>query len=132
LLVPGLALGYFWGFAGFKPEWLSVPVFAVYSQYLKTVTFAMSRTNLADELAGILILAGALWLFCTKEKHETPQTELLRYKALFYSVILNSVFLLFGILFIFGIGFIDLLIVNLFSQLIFFLVIFRILILRQK
>jgi hypothetical protein len=131
LIVPGLALGYLWSFSGFKPEWLSIPVFAVYSSYIKTVTFNMTRTNLTDELAAVLLLTGALWLVCSKEKTESPEIDVLRYKAFFFSVLLNSCFLLFSILFIFGIGFINIMIINLFSQLAFYLLIFRILMIRQ-
>jgi hypothetical protein len=131
LIIPGLALGYLWGFSGFKPEWLNVPVFAVHSSYLKTVTFGMTRTNLADELAAFLLLTGALWLLCSKEKSENPETDHLRYKAFFISVLLNSGFLLFSMVFIFGIGFINIMILNLFSQLAFYLLIFRFLMKRQ-
>lgn len=91
----------------------------------------MTRTNLTDELAGILLLTGALWLVCSKEKTESPEIDLLRYKAFFFSVLLNSCFLLFSILFIFGIGFINIMIINLFSQLAFYILIFRILMNRQ-
>jgi hypothetical protein len=131
LIIPGLALGYLWSFSGFKPEWLSVPVFAVYSSYIKTVTFSMTRTNLSDELACILLLAGGLWLVCSKGKTENPEIDLLRYKAFLFSVLLNSGFLLFSILFIYGIGFIDVMIINLFSQLTFYLLIFRFLMKRH-
>jgi hypothetical protein len=131
LLIPGLVIGYLWGFAGFKPEWLNVPVFAVYSSYLKTVTFGLTKTNLSDELACILLLTGGVWLVCSKEKTESPETYLLRYKALYFSVLLNSAFLLFSIIFIYGIGFIDVMIINLFSQLTFYLLIFRFLMKRH-
>lgn len=126
-LAGGGALGVLWGFARFKPDYLNVPVFAVYSSYLKKVVFGMSQTNLADELAFILILAGLIWLVCSWEKKEGPETDMLRYKALVYSVLINSGFLLFSALFIFGIGFITVMIVNLFSQLAIYLVVFRIL-----
>lgn len=91
----------------------------------------MTRTNLSDELACILLLAGGLWLVCSKEKTESPEIDLLRYKAFLFSVLLNSGFLLFSILFIYGIGFIDVMIINLFSQLTFYLLIFRFLMKRH-
>ena len=131
LFIPGLTLGFLWGFAGFNPGWLKVPVFAVYSSYLKTVTFGMTRTNLTDELTCILLLTGTLWLICSREKVESPELDLLRYKAFFFSVLLNSLFLLFSVLFIFGIGFINVMIINMFSQLVFYLVVFRFLMKRR-
>ena len=127
VLAGGLALGFLWGFARYKPDYLNIPVFAVYSSYLKKVVFGMTQTNLADELAFIFTLAGLLWLVCSRETKEGPETDTLRYKALVYSVLINSGFLLFSALFIFGIGFIHVMIVNLFSQVVFYLVIFRIL-----
>jgi|WetSurMetagenome_2_1015567.scaffolds.fasta_scaffold618243_2 hypothetical protein len=132
LFIPGLTLGILWGYAGFKPEWLKFPVFAVYSSYLKTVTFGMTHTNLTDELAAVLLLSGLLWLAFTKERTEDPGTGLLRYKALFISVLINSVFLLFSIVFIFGIGFIDAMIINLFSQLGIYLVALRVLVVLKN
>jgi hypothetical protein len=131
LFLPGLTLGILWGWAGFKPEWMSVRVFAVYSSYLRTVTMGMTRTNITDELAALLLLLGLLWLVFTKERNEGPETDHLRFRALALSLLLNSILLLFSILFIFGIGFIDVMIINLFSQLVIYLVAFRVMVARR-
>jgi hypothetical protein len=132
LIAAGSVLGYFWGFAGFKPEWMSFHVFAVYSSYLKTVTFGMTKTNLTDELACFLLLTGSLWLICTKEKEESLDIDRIRYKALISSILLNFVFLLFSIFFIFGIGFLEILIINMFTQPVFYLLVFWLLMWRKN
>jgi hypothetical protein len=132
VLAPGIILGYLWSFAGFKPEWMSVPVFAVYSSYLKKVIFGMSRTNLSDELPAVLLLLGAIWLLCSRESDEGPEVVSIRYKAMIGSVLLNSGLLLFSILFVFGFGFINVMILNLFSQLFIYLILFRILLIRHR
>ena len=131
LLAAGLALGTLWGFYSFKPDYLNVPVFAVYSSYLKKVVFGLSRTNLADELSYILLLAGLMWLICTREKNEGPGLERTRYKSLLYSMLANTGFLLFSTVFIFGIGFIQVMILNLFSQPLLYIVVFRVMVRRN-
>ena len=101
-----------------------MPVFAVYSSFLETKTFATFRTNVADEITLILILAGLSLIVFSKEKHEAAGMDALRLKALFMALILNILFLLFSILFIFGTGFIAMLVLNIFSFVILYLVFF--------
>lgn len=132
LLTAGLLLGFFWAFEGFKPEFLNIPVFAVYSAYLKKIVFNFTRTNFTDELACILLYGGLLWLIFSKEKSELPGLNTIRYKALFWSMLANSGFLLFSVLFIYGMGFISVMILNLFSQLVLYVVFFRVLVWRSR
>jgi hypothetical protein len=101
-----------------------MPVFAVYSSFLETKTFETFRTNVADEITLILILAGLSLIVFSKEKHEAEGMDALRLKALFMALILNNLFLLFSILFIFGTGFIAMLVLNIFSFVILYLVFF--------
>lgn len=125
-------LGGLWTFARFKPEFLKVPVFAVYSSFLKKTWFGLTQTNITDELAMLLILAGLFWLVFSKEKNETSGLDSLRLKALMWSVFANFLLLVFGILFFYGVGFIQVMILNLFSQPALYLVFFRIFRLREN
>jgi hypothetical protein len=101
-------------------------VFAVYSSFLETKTFASFRTNVADEIILIILLAGLSLIVFSKEKNECEEMDALRLSAFFRALILNNLFLLFSILFIFGTGFIAMLVLNLFSFLILYLVFFYI------
>lgn len=101
-----------------------MPVFAVYSSYLETKMFESFRTNVADEITLILILAGLSLIVFSREKHEHEGLDEIRLKALFRALIVNNLFLLFSIMFIFGTGFIAALVFNVFSFLLLYLAFF--------
>jgi len=101
-----------------------MPVFAVFSSFVETKMFATFRTNFADELAMLLLIAGLGLIVFSKEKNETENLTLVRNKALAKASIANTVFLLFSILFVYGSGFIGILVLNLFAFSIFYLIFF--------
>jgi hypothetical protein len=102
----------------------TMPVFAVFSSFVETKMFATFRTNFADELAMLLLIAGLGLIVFSKEKNETENLTLVRNKALAKASIANTVFLLFSILFVYGSGFIGILVLNLFAFSIFYLIFF--------
>lgn len=103
-----LAITYFWFDFRFK-----IPVFAVYSVFLETKTFEVIRTNFADELILLFLLAGLGLVVFSKEKNETQGLDEFRMKAFARAWIANVVFLILSVLFIYGSGFMTILIVNL-------------------
>jgi len=80
---------YFWGG---KPDFFKVKVFALASLYLEKRYFAIIQTNLLDELAAVLFIAGWTISAFSKEKDEKEEYNLLRIKAL-----INSLFFTFGL-----------------------------------
>jgi len=108
--------------------WLDVrimlPVFAVYSSFLETKIFTSFRTNVADEITLLLLIAGLGLIVFSKEKSETQNLNLARTKAMVKASVANTIFLLFSILFVYGSGFIGVLVINLFSFQIFYLIFF--------
>lgn len=121
LAIAGTISALFYSLFDFKYK---MPVFALYSSFLETKTFATFRTNVADEITLILLLAGLSLIVFSKEKFEKEGMDALRFKALFTALIINNLFLLFSILFIFGTGFIAMLVLNIFSFLILYIVFF--------
>jgi len=122
LFLAGLVLSYLVFANNYKPDFLNIPVFAVYSAYMSKTIFGITQTNLADELAIILNLTGLAFLAFSREKNEKSHFETTRAKALLYAVLMNIVFLLLCTLFIFGTGYIAVLIINIFSILTFYLI----------
>jgi hypothetical protein len=104
----------------------TMPVFAVFSSFMEIKMFAVFRTNFADELIMLLFISGLSLLVFSKEKVESETLETVRYKALVNASISNSIFLILSILFVFGSGFIGILVINLFSFLLFYLLYFYI------
>lgn len=109
-----------------------MPVFAVYSAFIETKTFATFPTNVADELILILLLSGFLLIVFSREKQENLIPEFLRLKAFMYSLIVNTALLLFSVIFVYGSGFIAVLVFNIISIPVFYLTAFYILKKKQK
>jgi hypothetical protein len=121
LTLSGLAFAVLYLWFDFR---FTIPVFAVFSSFVETKIFATFRTNFADELIMLLLIAGLGLIVFSKEKTETENLLVSRTKALAFASIANTIFLLFSILFVYGSGFIGILIFNLFSFLIFYLIFF--------
>lgn len=132
LFISGLVAAYLRYWLGIKPASLTVPVFSVYSTFLETKTFHIITNNISEEIVALLLLIGLLLLNFSKEKSEDELVSSFRYKALFYSVLINSLFLILSTLFIYGFAFVSILMVNMFSQLMIYQIIFRFLIYRNK
>jgi hypothetical protein len=109
LVVTGVILSAIYFLFDFRFE---VPVFAVFSSYMKTSFLTTFKTNFADETIMLLLLAGFfMWAF-SKEKHETEGLRIIRAKALKRAILTDTGILLFSILFIYGSGFIGMLLLN--------------------
>ena len=117
----GIIFGVFYTWFDFR---FTIPVFAVYSSFLETKIFATFKTNFADELILMLCIIGLTLVIFSKEKNETENLDLLRSKALAKAFLFNNIFLIFSILFIYGYGFISMLIINMFSFSVFYLLFF--------
>ena len=70
LLLIGLVMGYFVSFKHFMPDYLNIPVFAIYSAYMEKIVMGFTQTNLADEIAVVFILSGLAILTFTKQHEE--------------------------------------------------------------
>ena len=102
----------------------SMPVFAVYSAFLETRMFVSFSTNFADETTMILLVTGLGLIVFSKEKSESENLDKIRFKAITKAFILNNILLLLSILFVFGSGFIAVLVFNLISFSLFYLIFF--------
>ncbi len=121
LTVAGTILAVFYLLFDFR---LTLPVFAVFSSFLETKMFVTFRTNFADELILLLLITGFGFLVFSKERQENEILEKVRLNAIFKALYANTVFLLFSVLFIYGGGFMGVLIFNLISVQVFYVVFF--------
>jgi hypothetical protein len=124
LIISGFILTILYFVIDFRFE---LPVFAIFSSYVETKFLTTFSTNFADELILLTLLAGFLLISFSKEKKEEDYTNALRYKAIIRAVIINSAILLFSILFIYGGGFMGIVILNIYSPFIIYLITFYIL-----
>jgi len=119
LIFAGLAGFLFFLWFDFR---ITLPVFAVYSSFLETKIFTTFRTNVSDELIMLLLLTGFYMVAFSKEKTESEILDQIRAKAFSKAILANICLLVFSILFIFGNGFLMILLLNLISIFIFYLI----------
>jgi hypothetical protein len=128
LLLAGIAMAIFYIWFDFR---FTIPVFAVYSVFFETKIFEVFRTNFADELTLLVLICGLGLIVFSKQKNEWAGLDFIRFKALSLAVIANTVFLLLSVIFVYGSGFMGILVINVISLFVFYLIIF-LLIKRKK
>jgi hypothetical protein len=111
---------------------IELPVFAVVSTFVETRLFVFSRTNFIDELILLLTIPGLLLVVFSKEKNEFEKLNQMRAKALFRALIANSIFLLASALFVYGSSFMAVVVLNIVSIFLFYLLFFFLLRKRFK
>jgi amino acid transporter len=110
MTIAGLVMAVLWFSVDFRFE---VPVLAVVSTYMETSFFRVFKTNFADEAILLLLIAGLFFMAFSREKMEQEEFDHLRGLALKRTVISLTGILLFTVLFIYGSGFIAILVLNL-------------------
>ncbi len=129
LTILGVILAVLYLYTEFR---FTMPVFAVFSSFIETKMFVTFTTNFADELTMLLLFTGLILIVFSKEKTESEYLDATREKAIVKALIYNNIMLLFSILFIYGSGFIGILVINLFSFSLFYLFIFYLMKYKQK
>lgn len=106
---------------------LIFPVFAIYSAYLETKILTTFNTNIGDELILLSFITGFLIISLSKEKEEIKSFKIIRIKALQKTVLIYFSWLIATVLFVYGNGFISVLILNTILPFIIYLALFHIL-----
>ena len=123
----GTILGIMRFYFDFKPDMLDQKVYAVYSVYLKTRTLKVESNQLIEEIVGLLLIFGLFMIAFAREKDETPLISAVRLKAFFISFYINAAFLIFSILFTYGLAFIYMTVLYLVLPLLVYVIAFQIL-----
>ena len=66
---------------------------------LITIGFTIQTNNFTDELGGILLIIGLLLIAFSKEKDEDERISRVRLESLLWATLVNSILLIFCILF---------------------------------
>lgn len=127
ILVPATILDVFLMFTDFEGLSLNGKVFALFNDEIfgKAQSFGFIDTNITNTLAGVLFIAGALLVGFSKEKNEDEFIANLRQTSLLWAVLVNYVLLLLSFLFIYGTAFLNVMLYNMFTVLIIFIVRFN-------
>lgn len=125
LVFIGVVLALIRFYLGIKPEFLNMKVFAFYSFYIEAKTFTVIQNHVTEELAAIFLLTGLFILVLSKEKEENEFVNKIRLNSLIISIFLNTILLIISVFFTFGFAFVGALVLNMFSLMIIYLIIFK-------
>ena len=131
LLTIGLIGGIFVIITDYESDILRVQVLAIIIEnnflypkegysYFKVLT-----NDIIDELSSVFIIIGGLTVGFTKEKIEDEFIYKLRKDSLVWALITNYIILMIAILFIYSFTFFDVLVFNMFTPLLFFIIRFN-------
>lgn len=131
LLVFGMLLFLIALFFGEDPEFLNIKTFAFVAKAISfsnndTATyFKIINNNVFDEIIGLLVIVGGVFVAFSKNKVEDEFIAKLRLDSLMWATYINYAILLFSILFIYEISFFYVLVVNMFTILLLFIIRFN-------
>jgi len=102
-----------------------LPVFAVYSSFLETKIFTTFKTNFGDEIILLSYILGFSLIVFSKEKKELNSYRRLRIEAIIKTIRIYILWMVFSILFVYGNGFVSILILNILLPFIIYLILFH-------
>ena len=102
-------------------------VFAIIGeeQFGKYLFFSVIEDSITDELLMLIVIPSGIIYAFSKEKHEDEMVASIRLHSLVWSTIVNYGIVLFCYMFIYGMAFLDVMMVALLSQLLIFIALFR-------
>lgn len=128
LFIIGLIAGIVLFFSDYDTDALTVPVLSVFSDPIighDDRFFQIIENSIVDEIISVIIIIGGLLVGFSKEKVEDEFIYKLRKDSLVWAIIFNYAVLIVGILFIYDLSFFDVLIFNMFTPLVFFIIRFN-------
>jgi len=138
LMIPTTILGILIIFYDFEIKFLDTKVFAIYSAGLnifgegKVTSFGLEKDNITDEIVSILFIVGAVMVAFSKEKQEDEFIAKTRLESLVWATYINYAILILCIIFFYGSGFFMVMIFNLFTILLIFIIRFNYFLYKSK
>lgn len=134
ILIPAVIFGFIDLFAEFQPEFLDwkVPVIYVNELFGKTTYFGFIENNVLNEILGVLVIIGSVLVAFSKQPNEDEFIAKIRLESLVWATYVNYGILLLAFLFVYDTGFLWVMIFNMFTILLFFIVRFHWQILKMR
>lgn len=134
ILIPAAVSGIILSFTGFEADWLHAKVFAIFNDPLfgERRFFSFVYTNITNTIVAVLFITGAMLVSFSKEKNEDEYIAGLRLSSLVWAVVLSYLLLLLAFIFVYGTAFLNVMIYNMFTVLIIFIVRFNYIIYKNS
>lgn len=127
ILIPSISLGMLTLINDYEPDFLdfNVPAFFITHIFGDKTFFSSVENNLLNELLGVLVIISSLLVAFSKEKIEDEYISKVRLESLVWAVYFNYGILLISFIFIYDMSFLWVMILNMFTVLLFFIVRFN-------
>jgi len=127
ILIPFILLGLYVVNYDVEPEIFdfNVPAIFVDEIFGEKVVFGMTENNILNEIVGVVLILSFLMVAFSKELQEDELIAKIRLESLVWATYVNYAVLLFSMLFIYGMSFLWVMIFNMFTILLFFIVRFN-------
>ena len=137
IFLTGIIFGLLLTYYEYESDFFKVKVLSIFNNDIdfkgnREPFFDIIQNEISDEIISILIIIGGLLVGFTKEKIEDEFIYKLRKDSLVWAIIVNYIVLLFTIMFIYGGHFLDVMIYNMFTPLLFFIIRFNFLKLKSR
>ena len=127
IFLPAIILGLFTLIFNWEPDWLNGKLPGLFTSdiFSNKNTFGIVETNLLNEILGLLTIVGGILFGFSKEKEEDEFIRQIRTESLVWAIYVNYAILALAMLFCFNFAFLWVMIFNLFTPLLFFIIRFR-------
>jgi hypothetical protein len=98
---------------------------AIIRFYFGLKYFTLIENNYSEEITGLLLFLGLFFIAFSKEKIENDKISSIRLRALILSFFINSFMIIISLLFVFGLGFVQFMLINLYSLIVVYIIVFR-------
>lgn len=122
LLFPSFLLSII--FYNYELPFLKCKVFALISEdiFEPSKYFSVIETNVTNELFGILLIVAAVFVAFSREKNEDEYISKIRMESLIWAVYVNYGLLILCFILFYGFSFLNIMLYNLYTILIFFII----------
>jgi len=134
LFIVGFVLGIILLFNDYEyPQW-EMNVFPLLGEKDVFSLFPLKweKNNVSDEIASILLIVGGILVSFSKTKDEDEYISKIRMESLIWATYVNYIILIFAVLFVFDLTFLNIMIFNMFTILFFFIIRFHYVLYKSK
>jgi len=134
IFIPAFIAGIILSITGYEANWLQTKVFAIVNNELfgRSQYFKLVEINITNTTVGILFLVGAILVGFSKEKTEDEFIANIRLTSLLWALLVNNILLLMAFVFIYGTTFLSVMVYNMFTIMIIFILRFNYLLYKNS
>ena len=132
IFIPSFIIGLCLTITGFQPNWLRGKMLSVFPSLFSHKYFAVINVNFVNTIVGVLFIAGGLLVGFSREKNEDEFISGIRLSSLLWAVLVNYVLLSIAFVLVYDVAFLSVMIYNMFTVLIIFIVRFNYILFRNS